>query len=126
MAREVRETRVLGPTPWVEQLAHDLEVYNDIIPVWGTTGGTATQQIRDMASTVLLSDEWWARYRVTDHEAAQAQHSTANRTTTMAPLGPDETCGHIGANGTVCPYTGNKRAVSVHKATAHCQHNSVR
>ena len=95
MEREVREKRVLGPTPWVEQLALDLEVYGDIIPLWGATVGKLTQQVKDMGGTVLLRDEWRAVYRVMNHAAVQTHQITENRNTIPDRQGQDETCGSL-------------------------------
>ena len=107
MAREVRGKRVLGPSPWVGQLAHYLDIYGTVIPMWGTTAGTLAQQVNDMGGTVLLRDEWRARYRVMNHEAVQTRQVTETRDT--APDGQGTyACGFINANGDVCQYTGTK------------------
>ena len=94
--------------------------------MWGTTVGQLTQQVKDMGGTVLLRDEWRARYRFMNNEAVQTHHIT--ETTDMAPdrHGQDEVCRVIEANGDACQFTGAKRAVAVHKATAYGQHNPVR
>ena len=93
--------------------------------MWGTTAGTLTQQVKDMGGTVLLRDEWRARYRVMNHEAVQTRQVTETR-----DIAPDEqdtdVCGFTAANGDVCQYTGTKRAVAVHKATTHGQRNPIR
>ena len=126
MEREVRDQRVLGPTPWVWQLAHDLEVYGDIIQQWGTTTGQLTKQVKDMGGTVLLRDEWRDRYRVMNHEAVQTHQITEPKETAPDRNDSEEVCGAIGANGDVCQFTGTKRAVAVHRATTHGQRNPVR
>ena len=84
------------------QLAQDLEIYGAIIPIWGTTAGTLTQQVKDMGGTVLLRDEWRARCRVMNHEAVQTQQITENRNTVPDGQGQDEVCVLTEANGAVC------------------------
>ena len=123
-ARYVKK-RVLGPTPWVEQLAHDLEIYDAIIPMWGTKAGTLTQQIKDMGGTVLFRIEWRARIRVMSHDAVQTRHMTETRDSVPDGQALD-VCGFTAANGEVCQYTGTKRTVAVHKATSHGQRNPIR
>ena len=68
MEREVRDGRVLGPTPWVMQLANDLEEYGTITQQWGIVRGTLTQQVQDIGGTVLLRPEWRARYKCINYD----------------------------------------------------------
>ena len=57
MERGLRDGRVLGPTPWVMQLANGLEEYGMITQQWGMVRGTLTQQVQDLGGTVLLRPE---------------------------------------------------------------------
>ena len=69
MEREVREGKVLGPTPWVLQLAHDLEEYSVLTQQWGIVRGALIQQVKDMGGTVLLRSVWRERYKWLNPEA---------------------------------------------------------
>ena len=79
MEREVRDGRVLGPTPWVLQLARDLEEYGMITQQWGMLRGALTQQVQDLGGTVLLRPEWRARYRWINHDAVKLHTDTRDR-----------------------------------------------
>ena len=125
MEREVRDGRVLGPTPWVLQLARDLEEYGMITQQWGMLRGALTQQVQDIGGTVLLRPEWRARYRWINHDAVKHM-DTRDRHEKERGAQDEEMCGVVGENGAMCQYTGTKRAVAVHRATTHGQRNAVR
>ena len=79
MEREVRDGRVLGPTPWVWQLTNDLEEYGATTQQWGMTRGKLTQQVKDMGGTVLLRKEWRVRYKGINHDAVKSYGITRDR-----------------------------------------------
>ena len=80
-------------------------MYGGIIPLWGTTVGARSQQVKDMGCTVLLRDEWLTRYRAMNHEALQAHQMTETEMRYLAGKDKTKSVGVIKANGDACHYT---------------------
>ena len=102
MEREVRDGRVLGPTPWVCQLTIDLEEYGATTQQWGMARGKLTQQVKGIGGTVLLRKDWRVRYRGINHEAVKSYMITRDRKERETGVQDnDEVCGVVGGRSSV-------------------------